>query len=266
MTNKLLMHYRCNTATGKLMQKLYSLLFVETGLSFQPLQESYNCYGYLAAHPWMKMLWEKLSKFDMKLIVVDFNQSYPCKNNQFITQVLIRSGYSNDTLRQLNRVHVSLQVLFISNILTTSGNKIDSNTLSCRPSGEVRLTQQWPNEQPTKSDFNLWRNAMHLICYSRSAATVGQFITDTHRIWRWAWNNRTSTLHRLNADGMTEDVFMSGKKPNRVHHSHEQPCGNHNMIYSVEPTLEGAHYCLTSTEPVYSPNSVPALLLDLLNL
>jgi hypothetical protein len=38
MTNKLLMHYGCNTATGKLLQTSYSLFFVEAGLSFQPLQ------------------------------------------------------------------------------------------------------------------------------------------------------------------------------------------------------------------------------------
>jgi hypothetical protein len=67
MTNKLLMHYGCNMAMGKLMKKLYSLLFVDVGLSFQPLQESNDCYGYLATHSWMNMLWEKLSKFNMKL-------------------------------------------------------------------------------------------------------------------------------------------------------------------------------------------------------
>jgi hypothetical protein len=266
MTNKLLMHYGCNMAMGKLMKKLYSLLFVEVGLSFQPLQESYDCYGYLATHLWIKMLWEKLSKFDMKLIVADFNQSYPCKNNQFIMQVLIRSGYLNNTLRQLNRVRISLQLLFMSDILTALGNKIDSNTLFHCLSGKARLTLQWLNEQPTKSDCNLWTNAMHLICPSRSrTATIGHFITNTHRIWRWAWNEHTSTLHRLNADGVTEDVFVSGKKPNRFHHSHNQLCGNHNMICSVESTLEGEHYCLTSTEPVYSPNSVPALFLEVLN-
>jgi hypothetical protein len=42
MANKLLMHYGCNMAKGKLMQKVYCLLFVEVGLSFQPLQESYD--------------------------------------------------------------------------------------------------------------------------------------------------------------------------------------------------------------------------------
>ena len=38
MTNKLLMHFGCNTATGRFMQISYSLLLVELGLSFQPLQ------------------------------------------------------------------------------------------------------------------------------------------------------------------------------------------------------------------------------------
>ncbi len=158
------------------------------------------------------MLWEKLSKFNMKLLVADFNQSYPCKNNQFIMQVLIRPGYSNDMLQRLNQVHVSLQHLFTSFFPIALGNKIDSDTISCRPSGKVWSTLRWANEQPIKSDFNLWRNAMHLICPSRSrAATTGQFITGTHRIWQWAWNKCASTLHMLNVDGMTDDVFVSGK-------------------------------------------------------
>jgi hypothetical protein len=42
MANKLLMHYGGNTATGKLMQSSYSLLFVKVGLSFQLLQAHMN--------------------------------------------------------------------------------------------------------------------------------------------------------------------------------------------------------------------------------
>ena len=47
MANKLLMHYGCNMATGKLMQASYSLFFVEARISFQPLQESYAQYECL---------------------------------------------------------------------------------------------------------------------------------------------------------------------------------------------------------------------------
>ena len=67
MANKLLMHYYdgCKTATGRFMRQSYFLLYVKLGLSFQPLQESFQQYGYLATHSWMKKLWEKLSMFGL---------------------------------------------------------------------------------------------------------------------------------------------------------------------------------------------------------
>jgi hypothetical protein len=37
MANKLLMHYGCRTATGQFMLTLCSFLYIELGLSFQPL-------------------------------------------------------------------------------------------------------------------------------------------------------------------------------------------------------------------------------------
>jgi hypothetical protein len=104
MTDKQIMHYGCNTATGKLMQTSYSLFYVEAGLSFHPLQESYACYGGLVTHSWMKMLWEKLSALNVKLVIADGAQTYPLENDQFIMQVLISKGYSGETLRRLNRV------------------------------------------------------------------------------------------------------------------------------------------------------------------
>ncbi len=71
MANKLLMHYGCHTATGRVMQTLYCLFYLELGLLFQPLQESYQKYGHLVTHLWMKMLWEKLSMFIVHTVVTD---------------------------------------------------------------------------------------------------------------------------------------------------------------------------------------------------
>ena len=45
MMNKLLMHYECSTAMGRFMQISYSLLLVELGMSFQPLQVNYEKYS-----------------------------------------------------------------------------------------------------------------------------------------------------------------------------------------------------------------------------
>ncbi len=75
------------------MQSSYSLLFVELGLSFHPLQAPYKHFEQLTTHSWMKMLWEKLSRFNVKAVVANVNSAFPRKGDEFIMQVLMRNGY-----------------------------------------------------------------------------------------------------------------------------------------------------------------------------
>ncbi len=67
-------------------------------------------------------------------------------------QVLIRSGFSNEMLLRLNQVRVCQQLLFMSDILTASGNKINPEVLSPQPPGEAWSNMTWPNEHPTDSE------------------------------------------------------------------------------------------------------------------
>jgi hypothetical protein len=124
------MHYGCQTATGNLMQMSYSLLFPKLYQSFHPLQESYDLFERLATHSWMKMLWEKLSKFNVRAVVTNLNLIFPRDGDQFVMQVLIQSRYSNEVLHRLNRVRASQQLLFMPDILTASGNKINPEVLT----------------------------------------------------------------------------------------------------------------------------------------
>ena len=89
---------------------------------------------------------------------------------------------------------------------------------------------------------------MRTLCPSRSSwRGVGRFIPQTHRVWRWFWNDAASTLHRIDDDGISEEVFVAGKKPNRFHYSHTQPRGQLTTVCLVQPTLEGEHWRLLST-------------------
>lgn len=78
------MHYGCDNATGRFMRVSYHLFYVKLGLSFRPIQESYVKFGHLATHSWMKMLWEKLSLFDMEAVFTDVSPHYLQDGNQFI--------------------------------------------------------------------------------------------------------------------------------------------------------------------------------------
>jgi hypothetical protein len=153
--------------------------------------------------------------FDIHTVVADLSLKFPREGNQFIMQVLVKAGYTGEALCCLNRVQVSLQLLFMLDILTASGNKVGADTLLLQPQGEAWSTMRWPNEHPTDSDMRLWRDAMHLICPSRSSTSgINCLIGHLHRVWRWFWDKAHSTLHHTNLDGTTEDVFVSGWKPN----------------------------------------------------
>jgi hypothetical protein len=74
-----------------------------------------------------------------------------------------------------------------------------------------------------------------------------------------------STLHHLRADGVTEEVFASSRKPNRFHHLRCQPASHLRTICSVEPTLGGEGWHLTSLEPLVRPYLAPTSFLDIIH-
>ncbi len=129
-------------------------------------------------------------------------------------QVLRKAGCAGKMLKCLKRVQVSLQLLFMSDILTASGNKVSNEILSCHPQGDTWSSMRWPNELPIESDFLLWQSAMLSICPSWSnRSKVGKFISQMHKIWKFYWCKTESTLHQVHNNGKTENVFVLGQKP-----------------------------------------------------
>jgi hypothetical protein len=94
-------------------------------------------------------------------------------------QVILRAGYRTEDLWQINRVRVLLQVLFMSDILTASGNMISSEVMSPRPRGEAWSSMRWPNKQPTMPDMDLWRNA--IAQYAQAGAQVEALVGSSER-------------------------------------------------------------------------------------
>ncbi len=79
------------------MQLSYSLLFVKLGLSFHPLQAPYTQFELLATHSWMKMLWEKLSRFNVKAVVANVNSAFPREGDEFSCRCLFVVGTPMNT-------------------------------------------------------------------------------------------------------------------------------------------------------------------------
>jgi len=104
MTNKLLMHFGCSTVVGRFMQISYSLLLVELGLPFQPLQVDDKKYDHLVTHTWMKMLWEKVSMFGIIMTTPSASGGLLREGGEVIMQMILRAGYNFDEVKRINRV------------------------------------------------------------------------------------------------------------------------------------------------------------------
>ncbi len=72
----------------------------------------------------------KILMVEIHAVVRDVPLRFPREGDQFLMQVFIKAGYSGATLQQLNRVRIALQVLFLSDVLTTFGGKVSSEILS----------------------------------------------------------------------------------------------------------------------------------------
>ncbi len=87
--------------------------------------------------------------------------------DQFLMLVFIEQGHGREALLRLNRVRVHLQLIFLSDILSASGLRIDPTVLQRQAAGKSHSSMRWPKEEPTDSDFSLWQEAVEDICPSR---------------------------------------------------------------------------------------------------
>jgi hypothetical protein len=91
-TNKLLMHYGCQTALGTQLQTSLELLVVDLGLSFQPFQVSYELFGDWVSTSWLKRVLEKVYSFGFTLSVNNLPKRYPREGVDWLMSQLIARG------------------------------------------------------------------------------------------------------------------------------------------------------------------------------
>jgi hypothetical protein len=213
MTNKLLMHYGCRLALGDFMIMSYSYLTLEVGVSFQPLQALYSRFSFLAMHSWMKMLWEKVDKFGVIIKAARGPLAFPQLGDKFLMLVLMERGYSREIIRRLNRVRIHKQVLFLLDVLTVSGNRIDAMALHLHPTTDRMSMLNWPKEEPTLADMILWREALEDSARVDGASTAsGSMLQSPHWVQEWRWCALLNELLQYYQDTANMEVYKNSTK------------------------------------------------------
>ena len=111
------------------------------------------------------------------------------------------------------RVRLHMQVLFLLDVLTVSGNRIDSAVLRQWPSTNRKSTVNWPREEPTAEDVTLWREALEDICPSRRCLNcLGQYVAKSHRVREWRWCAESNELLRYSQENASMDIYRNTTK------------------------------------------------------
>jgi hypothetical protein len=131
---KLLSHYGCRSGVRIQLQVSVELFIIKLGVSMQPFQESFEKYGMRVTHSWVKSIWEKVSKYKVRIKLGPLPIEPPRDRDRWFMQAVEELGLSNaNELNRINRVRIHQQVLFVSDVLEANGKTIDQKYLEPRP-------------------------------------------------------------------------------------------------------------------------------------
>ena len=134
--DKLLTHYGCSTVVGNQLQLSMELLMIEVGISANPLLANYEQYHFLATDCWLKFLWEKISRFGLRVSIHNIECLPPRVGDRWLMDCLTSLGFSERELIRINRVRLHQQVLFVSDVMDAGGRAIDRRYLERRQAGQ----------------------------------------------------------------------------------------------------------------------------------
>ena len=223
--SKLLMHYGCGSNVGIKSRISYRKLLIELGMSFQPLQLSFEDYGDLVTWCWMASLWEKCAKFGVKVVVTDVELEMPRERDQWMLREFIKVGYKGTELRRLNKVRLYQQVLFLSDVVNASGSELDERYLLKRPKSERWSVLDFPKEKPPTADFRLWAVALRRVIPAGGLPVrLGRFLHGGYKQWEWRLNRQEQYLVQYTNGTMSlyEQVSNSRRRWKRVVEGCEQ--------------------------------------------
>ena len=83
------MHFGCRSAVGVKMQMSMELFLIELGLSEQPFHESYDKHNTWVTSGWLKSIWEKVTKFGIRVDIDNIVIRGPRDGDQWLMKAFV---------------------------------------------------------------------------------------------------------------------------------------------------------------------------------
>ena len=139
---------------------------LELGVAGCPFKYDYKIWSELTTDLWVKALWERIQYFK-----IDIKMEYPTlkpprENDKCIMEKLVKQGVRGSKLVSLNRVCKHQESIFISDIATANGKRVDPIYFFSwqesyeRVLGKRRSRFIYGEERPSDKDWKNWRKTL----------------------------------------------------------------------------------------------------------
>jgi hypothetical protein len=193
--NMLLQHYGAATTLGLKCSASLEALQLESGCLGNPLEEDYNQRGILSTPCWIVAIWERLHRYKFS-IYLDYKQTLnlPRHNDIALVDLFLNEGFKGMELRTLNRCRLALRSIFLSDIVTADGRRLEEFVTQSRVGRDSRFN--FPREQPSDKDWALWDDFWTSWCLPNGTmpTVLGKWIVLSHQKWQWFYDENAEVL------------------------------------------------------------------------
>ena len=254
------------------MAMAYENFIIEVGLYDNPLSWPFDDYGVLSTEgTWFHNLWELSDRYHTHISIRSEDLVTGIRvNDRSLMSEFFRLGYRGRDLVALNIVRRFRNLLHVSDIVKCDGRTIDEYVTSEFSEESVELT--FPREEPTPSDFRLWKDAVRLLCGSTTQLpyTLGPYLRRPHLPSEWYTDATADKLFRANTMTIGYELYLRIDDRMRTRHgtrylrsgTHLGPHGgtHHGSITMISNEIAVLH----SRTVVYVPESrIPSFKAEL---
>jgi hypothetical protein len=142
--NMFLQHWDNPAPIGISLRTSMEYLQLEIGCRGCPLDESFDPMGDICTDSWVKSLWECVRWFGFNLRVDYPVIPFPRENDLTIMFIAVSCGYRGERLRSINRCCLFCHALFLSDIATANGKRLDPLHFSSQTTHTFSSTYSFP--------------------------------------------------------------------------------------------------------------------------
>ena len=194
-------HLHLPTMTGQLLRSSLEWATVELGLGNNLFLYDYSTFHHHLTNCWIKHLWHFCDEH--RIIIEDYvtpELQLRRRNDQFIMNKIIATGYSAKQLQSINRCRLYLRVTTLSDLTNGYGDELNLSILQGIRDDDAYTPYLWPQQQrPDDRSWALWRKALRasfLQTARRLTTPLGSW-HDGHRDhWCWFYRPRTRNLYQ----------------------------------------------------------------------